>query len=197
MQRLLRLLAVCLFCISLAPATFAQCVDGTISSQLMTSGPFTGLWKYTMQVTWDLPQGLSNVALQCNFACGNAICNSAWSFDTPSGTGDGIASDEGTPGECTVPFAGEFLCSGNAQMNLVGPTIKWDALDSPECEAGTTGSATLCFYIDRPPDTGTSPVILIKNGQQVCSGTIQGDCPSCPVAVDATDWSKVKWLYFR
>ena len=196
MQRSLRLLTVFLATtLVLVPGAFAQCVSGTITSELMTTGPFTGLWKYTLQITWDLPQGLSNVALQCNFACGSAICDSDWSFDTPSGSGDGILSDEGTPGECMVDFAGEFLCNGNAQQNLEGPTIKWDALDGGACEAGPTGSATICFFVDLPPEQGNSPVILIKNGQQVCEGTVQGDCPSCPVAVEAASWSKVKDLY--
>ncbi len=199
MQRSLRIIAACLACTCLLTSSvLAQCLTGGITSVLQTTGPFVGLWKYTLTVTWDLPQGLSNIAMQCDWQCA-AICQAGWTFDSPAGTGDGIASDEGTPGECTVPFAGMFDCMGTPSQGLIGPTVKWDALDNIDpmnpCEAGPTGTATVSFYVDLPPHDSDVPVIVIKNGQQVCTGTIQGKCPSCPVSVESSDWSDVKDLY--
>lgn len=196
MKRMLSPLPILLACsvILLAPAAHAQCVTGSISAELETSGPFDGLWKYTVDITWEIPQGLSNVAIQCGFDCATAICDAGWAFADTSGTGDGVTNDEtSVPGDCTVPFVGEFDCKGVPQLGLDGPTIKWDALDFPECESGTTGSATLCFWIDLPPEPESeAPIVVIKNGLNVCEGMLVGDCPSCPVGVEAIDWSKVK-----
>ncbi len=199
MQRSLRAILAALVCTCLfVSSAFAQCVDGSITSALQTSGPFAGLWKYTLTVSWDLPQGLSNIAMQCEWEC-EGICQAGWAFESPAGTGDGIASDGGTPGECTVPFAGMFDCMGTPSQGLIGPTVKWDALDNidPEnpCEAGPTGMATVCFYVDLPPHASDVPLIVIKNGQQVCTGTIAGQCPSCPVSVEESVWGDVKVRY--
>lgn len=201
MKRTLLVLPILLACsiVFLAPAAHAQCVDGTIEAQLETDGPFAGLWKYTLDITWDIPQGLSNVTLSCNFECA-AICDAGWAFADTSGTGDGILDDENPmPGECTVPFGGEFNCQGNQPWAPEGPHVKWDAIDmGTGCEAGTTGSATLCFWVDLPPaENQPAPVVIIKNGQNVCEGTIMGDCPACPVGAEPLDWSQVKYKYIE
>jgi hypothetical protein len=201
MQRMLSPLPILLACsvILLAPAAFAQCVSGSITSELETSGPFAGLWKYTLEITWDVQQGLSNVVIECGAECERAMCDAAWAFADTSGTGDGVTNDEtSTPGDCVVPFAGAFDCFGGPLHGLGGPTVKWDALDSPDCEPGTTGSATLCFWVDLPPDPDSeAPIVLIKSGQNVCEGMIMGDCPTCPVGVESIDWSEVKVQFKR
>ena len=200
MKRMLSVLPALLACsvILFAPAAFAQCVSGTITSQLETSGPFAGLWKYTLDITWDTPQGLSNVSLTCDFDCGS-ICDAGWAFPDTAGTGAGIVDDENSvPGDCDLPFVGEFNCSGNPSIGLMDPLVKWDALDGMGCEAGPQGSATLCFWVDLPPDPNSAaPIVLVKNGQNVCDGTIMGDCPQCPVGVDAFDWSQVKFQFLK
>ena len=197
MKRMLPIL-LSMSIVLLAPAAFAQCVSGTINSALETSGPFAGLWKYTLDISWDTPQGLSNVTLSCDFQCA-AVCDAAWAFPDTAGTGPGINDDEDpVPGQCELPFAGEFDCRGNPSIGLAGPVVKWDALDGNGCEAGPLGSATLCFWVDMPPDPNSSaPVVLVKNGQNVCDGMIVGDCPQCPVGAEPIDWSQVKFQFIR
>ena len=195
MQRSLRAIVGVFACTCLlATSALTQCLDGTITSALQTGGPFAGLFKYTLTVNWDLPQGLSNIALQCEWECAG-ICQGGWAFQSPAGAGDGVASDEGTPGECTVPFAGMFDCQGTPSQGLIGPTVKWDALGSSGCEPGRTGSATVSFYVDLPPHASDVPVIVIKNGQQVCTESIVGQCPSCPVSVKESVWGDIKVRY--
>ncbi len=198
MTRMLLLPALLACSLLLAPAAHGQCVSGNITSQLETSGPFAGLWKYTLDISWDTPQGLSNVTLQCDFVCAS-ICDAGWAFADTSGTGAGINDDENpVPGQCDLPFSGEFNCMGNPSIGITGPMIKWDALDGMGCEAGAQGSATLCFWVDLPPDpNNTAPVVLLKNGQNVCEGVITGDCPQCPVGVESIDWSKVKFQFIK
>lgn len=173
-----------------APDVGAQCVSGTITSEFQTDGPFTGLYKYTIVMTWDTYQGLSNITLDCGFGqCPDQVCYQTFAFDTPSGLGEGI-------GGCLVQYQGEFNCQGNPSIGYSDPVLKWDAIG--ECEPDNEGMATLCFYTTLGPQPGCSaPVLLIKNGQNVCQGTIEGDCPAppCIVGTESTSWGEVKSLY--
>lgn len=188
----IRLFAILVTCLSLsAPVAMAQCVDGTITAALEVGGPFDGLYKYTVQINWDTPQGLSHATLDCGFgACSAIACAQGWFFDTPAGTGTG-----GEPGNCNFDFSGEFNCQGDPSIGFTDPVIKWDAEETNGCEAGNTGSATLCFYTSVPPVMGTLPIVLVKNGQNVCEGDILGDCPlPCPVPTEQTTWSGIRKL---
>jgi hypothetical protein len=175
------------------PGAHAQCVSGTSTAELITTGPHAGLYKYTIDITWSTPQGLSNVTMDCGFgACPEESCTKIFEFDTPAGHSDG------EPSGCLVDYAGEFNCSGNPSIGYTDPIIKWDALDMGGCEPGPTGSATLCFYTELGPFPATqSPVFLIKDGQNVCQGMIAGDCPAapCAVPVQESNWGAIKALY--
>jgi len=170
-------------------ALASECVDGTITASLVTEGEHIGLYKYTIEISWNTPQGLSNVTLDCGFD--ECACESSWWFDDPAGTGSG-----GDPDSCDFEFSGEFNCQGNPSIGIDHPILKWDAIQTEDCEAGATGSATLCFYTAAAPAPASVPVILIKNGQNVCEGTIEGDCPfPCPVSIEEGTWSSLKALY--
>ena len=168
--------------------SFAQCVSGTVTAEMQVGGPFVGLWKYTAEFTWDTPQGLSNVTLDCGFGdCVQEACTAIWMFDTPAGTGVGDG--------CTIDFAGEFNCQGNPSIGYTDPVIKWDAVGT--CEAQNIGSATLCVYTNIGPHPDSQlPIILIKDGQDVCQGTLIGDCPSpCTVPTESVSWGQLKANY--
>ncbi len=169
----------------------AQCVGGSISSELMNSGPHAGLFKYTVSINWDTEKGLSHVTLNCSFGeCATAACGHTWEFDSPGGIGTG-----GDPGNCDFDFAGEFNCNGDASIGIDEPILKWDAIDDG-CEAEKTGTGTLCFYTDVPPAMGDVPVVLVKNGQSICEDVLVGDCPlACPIPVQRTTWGAVRSLY--
>lgn len=176
-----------------AGSVAADCVSGTVTAQIQMSGPFAGLYKYTIDFAWDTPQGLSNVTLDCGFGdCPEQACTHLWLFDTPAGMTDGV------PDPCTVNYAGEFNCEGNPSIGVTNPIIKWDALsDSTGCEPGNTGSGTLCFYTDVPPrEESSNPVFIIKDGQNVCNGMLMGDCPSaCTVPTEEITWGQIKAIF--
>jgi len=178
-----------------AGTSSAQCVDGTVTAELMDAGPFAGLWKYTVDFTWDTPQGLSNVTLDCGFgACPEEVCDKTFAFDTPAGHSDGV------PDPCTVEYAGEFNCDGNPSAGIDDPIVKWDAINTEDCEPGPTGTGTLCFYSELGPHPDAPlPIVIIKNGQNVCEGTIMGDCPIAPclVPTDEITWGGVKGKYHQ
>lgn len=170
------------------PRAYAQpCVAGTITAEYQNSGPFAGLYQYTAVLTWDTPQGLSNITIDCGFdQCPEPVCLQTFMFDTPAGSSSG-------EGGCTVDYYGEFNCGGNPSIDVTWPIIKWDALG--ECQPKDMGTATLIFYTNMGPQSGTSmPVVLIKNGLNVCDGFITGDCPAPPCIVPTEDatWGKVK-----
>jgi hypothetical protein len=172
-----------------APGVSAQCVTGTITAEIQLSGPYTGLYKYTIEFSWDTPQGLSNVTLDCGFECDPQLaCQQTYAFDTPAGYSDGV------PPPCQVEYYGEFNCSGNPSVGITHPIVKWDAIDTGSCEPGNMGSGTLCFYTNLPPlPDSPLPIIIEKDGQNVCQGIIIGDCPTlCSVPVEEASWGAVK-----
>ena len=180
-------LAVCLLVFAATGAS-AQCVSGTVTAEFQTSGPFAGLWKYTIDFSWDTAQGLSNVTLDCGFGdCVDEACTATWMFDDPAGYGPGDG--------CTLDFDGEFNCQGNPSIGFTDPVLKWDAVG--ECQPEAMGSATLCAYTNIGPHPDSQlPIILIKNGQNVCNGTIMGDCPSpCTVPTESANWGFIKAQY--
>ena len=175
----------------LTPHANANCVEGTVTATFQFSGPHAGLWKYTLEFAWDTPQGLSNVTLDCGFgACKEIACDGTFEFDSPAGQSDG------EPAPCTVDYEGEFNCDGNPSIGFPDPIIKWDAIDNG-CEPGATGSGTLCFYSNFGPHPDSPlPIVLIKDGQNVCNGTIMGDCPSaCTVPTEHLNWGALKVIY--
>lgn len=197
MHRSLRFLFSLALVAFLAPNAFSQCVSGTSTAELMTDGPHAGLWKYCVDFAWDTAHGLSNVILDFDFPCAGDVCDATWTFDDPAGSVDGVASDSGTPGECTVDLMGHFTCSAIPGLGLVGPLVKWDAISTidPPCEPGMTGSGMACYYTDLPPSTDQSPMFIVKAGVIECQGMITGDFPSCPVGANDPNWSTVKKLY--
>jgi hypothetical protein len=170
-------------------AARADCVSGTVSAETVVSGPFAGLYKYTTVITWDTPQGLSHATLDCGFDnCPVEVCALDWLFDTPAGAGTG-----GNPDECDFEFDGEFNCDGDASIGVDYPVLKWNVINTEECEAAGTGTASLCFYSEIEPAEGEIPVVLVKNGQNVCEGMLTGNCPlACAVPTRPVNWGTLK-----
>jgi len=175
-----------------APAQ-AQCVNGTITSEIQVGGPYDGLYKYTIAITWSTNKGLSHVTLDCNFGmCPAEACAADWYFDDPAGSGT-----VGIPVECEFDMVGEFNCDGDASIGLTDPVLKWDAIaDTTGCEPDREGTATMCFYTSVAPVQHETPVVLVKNGQNVCQGTIVGACPlPCATPVQHSTWGRIKHLF--
>ncbi len=176
----------------LAPSASSQCVSGTVSAELQKEGSWVGLYKYTIEIVWETPRGLSNVALDFGMeACPSSACAVDWFFDPTAGSGHG-----GDPNSCDFTFQGEFNCHGNPSIGVGYPVLKWDAISDGACEADGQGTAALSFYSAFPPTSPLASAILIKNGQFVCEGRVEGLAPLvCPVPVQRLSWSLVKSFY--
>jgi len=190
------------------PAHAEDCISGGISAQMESTGPYAGLYKYTIEVSWSSDRGLSHITLDLGLGqCPELACSSLWIFPDPAGTGtggegDGDAikrggrnDDDESGGDCQIRFQGEFNCKGDPSIDYPQPVLKWDVVGGG-CEAGKTGTATLCFYTDIPPSNGFAPTVFNKNGRGVCSGTLEGPIPViCPVSTQPTAWSRIKVIF--
>jgi hypothetical protein len=184
-------IALGLLIVGSAGSAHSQCVTGTLTAEFITVGPFAGYYKYTLSFSWNTQQGLSNLTLDCGFGeCAGDACAADWLFDDPAGD----STNDPEPGVCngTTLYTGEFNCGGNPSIGVTDPIIKWDVVPG-ECEPETAGSGTLCFYSPAAPQSGEATMILVKNGQNVCEGTVMGDCPGvCPVPTDIQTWGAIK-----
>ena len=170
-----------------------RCLEGTSVATYQTGGPYQGFYLYTIDLSFDLEQGLSNVTLKLDFDdCPELACYQLFAFPRPAGQMSGqIAS-------CPVAFIGAFNCGGNPSIDLVGPVVKWDADNSSGCEPGKTGNITLFFYSNLGPNPDKqTPLFLIKNGQEVCEGTLDGDIPASPCLIPTQEmkWGAIKSIY--
>ena len=170
------LLSVFLVTVIAFPAYSGVCVTGTSVATLETSGPFAGFWKYTLQLNWQTPKGLSHITIDCGFGlCAELACGQTYQFESPAG------ESSGEP-ECTVLYDGQFNCDGDPSIDFEDPVIKFDVADGQECEPSKNGSGTFVYYANVGPHHDAElPVVLIKNGRNVCDGVVSGDCPGvCP-----------------
>jgi hypothetical protein len=185
--------AVVLFLSVAASPVAARCLDGTATAAYQYEGPYRGLFLYTVTLEFMLEQGLSNVTLDLEFgSCIEYACTQTFLFPDPAGESAGEIAN------CPVTYLGEFNCSGNPSIDLEVPVVKWDVNTASGCEPGRTGIATLRFYSNLGPDPNrTVSLFLIKNGLEVCEGTLTGDIPisPCAVPVQELNWGTIKSMY--
>jgi len=182
------------FCLSAAtsPAT-ARCLDGSVVATYQYDGPYRGLYLYTVTLEFMLEKGLSHVTLDLGFSdCLEYACSQTYLFQNPAG------ESPGTIANCPVTFTGQFNCRGDPSIDYMVPVVKWDVSSASGCEPGKMGAATLRFYSNLGPDPSrTVSLFLIKNGQEVCEGTLTGDIPvsPCSVPVQEMRWGTIKSIY--
>jgi hypothetical protein len=178
------------------PASSQDCVEGTITAEYQTSGPYALAWKYTLEVTWDAgAHGLSHLTFDLDLDSCPCICDPVIFFDSPAG------ESNGEPEPCTVHYAGDFVCHGDPAIpGQQGVAIKWDAI-SAGCEPGRSGTGTFVFYSllgPGDPVTPTTDNLWIKFGPEDCSGVLSGRlpiCDGCPLPVESTTWGHIKAVY--
>lgn len=193
-----------------APAALSDtCVSGTITAELETEGDYAGLYKYTVNVSWEAEQDLSNLTLDLGFGqCPEFACASTWIFPNPAGNGTVQGNGQGLKlrdesqlgqeaelGDCNVRFKGEFNCKGNPSIGFTEPVLKWDLVGGGRgpCGGASSGTAELCFYSDVPPSTGNFATAYNKNGQNVCDGRLSGVVPViCAVNTENAAWGTLK-----
>ncbi len=179
----------------LLPSSAAsQCsISGTSTAALVIGGPFDGLYKYTLELTWDTGgAGLSHLTIDLNLdTCSEACLPGMFQMDSPAGTSDG-------DGGCVAEYVGLFECDGDPTIPLSGPVIKFEDIQGDGCDAAASGSGTFCFYSPLLPDaTPEAGNLWIKFSGDTCSGDLVGDMPACtpPVPVTRATWGAIKALY--
>jgi hypothetical protein len=197
----LRILLFALLVVIAQPdlAAAQVCASGTITAVPSTDPGFQGLYKYCVEVSWDLGRyDLSHLDIFLVLETCECVCDPELiRFGYPAGTASG--EWEGSP--CSLDYLGQYACTGDPSIpsELNGPAVKFEPDAGAACEPGLTGSGTFCFYSPMPPraPTGVSTGIAIKHGQQVCYGPLFGEFPSCDCALPTrvSSWGALKASY--
>lgn len=167
-------------------ALAGNCISGTSVAELQTTGPFTGLYQYTLSVTWQTT-GASLSHLTFDLGLDACCLPTTAVFDTPAGTSTGVK------GPCE--YSGELVCTGDPTLpEQQGSAIKWEPLD--ECDPGNSGTGDFIFYTLHMPGAPSPAQLWIKYGQDACSGPLTGDLPVCGATpVEGSTWGMIKALY--
>lgn len=205
MIRLATMSAALLLASTLAVAPPASAVSdcASVSMTVTVSQPndpgFEGLYKYTVNGSWDITQfGLSHIDFFLALKNLECICDPrVVKFPALPGTSSGVNA----VGACTVEYEGKYNCLGDPSIpaELRAPTVKFNALDENGCDTGVTGTGTWSFYSPFPPAPFAvyADGVAIKHGQQVCTGDLAGRMPmgDCTTPAQAMSWGGVKGLY--
>jgi hypothetical protein len=201
--RLLTALGLLTLAGAAAPAAAECLLTGEITASLNDDDPAHGMWRYTLEVTWDTgdPTALSHLDLIVDAPGGNCECSQivdALNFADIAGT------STGEPMDCMVDYYAMVECHGDPSIpGDEGIIIKWEPLTMPDqCEPGPTGTGTFVFFSDYAPGPVDEdlPLLLEKNSGESCEGTISGVFPALecgPVSTEATTWSELKGQYGR
>lgn len=184
----------------LAQAGEVACISGAVTAELSSDPGFEGLYKYTVTFSWSTSYGLSHADVF--FALSNLECRchpGIVLFPDPAGTAEGETPEGGS---CTAVFSGEYACMGDPTIpEGMGPAIKFEHPDDPECEPGKSGSGILCFYSPFPPSPYTvNPEGLgVKAGTTTCLGELVGTPPlgDCSVPTAPATWGTLKSVFGR
>jgi hypothetical protein len=194
------LLAVVAMVAAAPVARAAACSSATVVASLSTDPGFEGLYKYCVEVRWDLDRyDVSHIDVflaipDCPCVCDKRLV----SFGVPAGQSLNTSSGGST---CELDYFGEYACKGDPSLppGINGPAVKFQPDPQSACAPGVSGHGTFCFYSPMPPQPDASYLnaLAIKHGQEVCYGALDGQLPSCDCAVpaQAQTWGAVKDLY--
>jgi hypothetical protein len=184
------------------PRARADCeIHGTVVSEPNTYDPSLGAWLYRLLVFWNTGSqyAMSHIDLLMDVENGHCDCTDLMQAIV---WGDHIGSGLGDPLPCLLFYQGEILCNGDPSISAPGIMLKFEPLESEQCQPGPAGTATITFYSDFAPGTIAEPNLFLmdKYAGFVCQGPITGDFPSVPcnpVSAEATSWGLIKQLYNR
>jgi hypothetical protein len=185
-------------------AATSPVISGTIAAVRSTDPGFVGMWKYCIDLAWDVtgyggqPHGLSHASLLPGLDSCVYICRPGY-FAFADTIGFSVGSGAGA---CTTYYHGRFNCKGDPTLPVKSAAIKLEPNEGSTCRPGTSGTARFCFYSPAAPrPAGTYPDALwIKFGQNTASGPLVGTLPDCgnpSTSVQPTTWGAIKALLHR
>ena len=178
----LHLALLLLLMIPFASPAQAQCVSGTVTAEQTNDPGFVGLWKYCVNVEWNLGRfELSHLDVFLELENCECVCDPRLiKFGEPAGWQTGEYEDGQN---CILDYFGEYACKGDPSSPdaMNGPAVKFEPDEISACPPGISGSGSFCFYSPMPPSPPAVHAngLAIKHGQQVCYGTLEGVLPTC------------------
>jgi len=183
----------------ISPAVADCLIAGSVSAAPNPTPPGLGSWEYTLSVTWDTGTryALSHFNLLIAHQGGNCNCQNldqALNWLSPIGT------SSGEPAGCSVTYEGFLNCNGDPSLDITDLLLKFEPIESADCEPSTTGQGTYTFFSDYPPAPISEPNLSLvdKFGQLVCYGPLTGVFPGLPcdpTATEARSWGSQKTTY--
>ena len=175
-------------------AIAADSITGTSSAALVSGGPRSGQWKYTINFQWNSANPVYQITFDLGLATCPCICMDVFEFDFPAGT------SPGNYGDCTAYFNGKFSCDGDYWVGVTTPSVDWWPYTS-SCRPRGTGTGQLVMYSDLSPKTVSAPAdnLYMRSGSVYVSGKVTGQVPSCHgcsnVSVEESTWGSIKAVY--
>lgn len=174
------------------------CVTGTITTEISSDPGFENLYKYTLEVNWNLSaKDLGHLDIFLALENCECICNPQFiQFAAIAGHTTG-SNDEGN---CSNDYGGEYACLGDPSIpdEFFAPAVKFEPVELT-CDPGTAGQGLFSFYSPMPPAPPNimTNALVIKHGQNVCVGSISGTGPTCNcfLQVEHGSWGSVKAIY--
>ncbi|MHC4759522.1 MAG: PEP-CTERM sorting domain-containing protein [Planctomycetota bacterium] len=194
---------VLLLIVLLCSNTYASLITGTSTATQLTAddldsapeGVEEGWYKYTMNLTWDLDNGLSHWDLILKLGC--AELDHLFEFGGFESSVSGQSTSEDYPEEpFTVNWFAYLNRNGDPPAGITEPLLKYEypALDDlgnpipPTEEAGEVGYGVFWYYCNVIPQNGSDGngapwvnALVAKAGSNIVWGNLSGDAPSCMV----------------
>jgi len=167
------ILAVALFTQKLNAVIISPYINAQSTAEQITEGEYSGWYKYTLVVNWNLCESLSHWDLILKPGC--AACDHIIEFPCPAGSS----------GRCRfkIYWTGEFNKKGDKSLNpdVLDPVVKYEPIIF---NPGKSGSGTFYFISNIIPENNGpyADIVVAKAG--CCPdvyGTLTGDYPSCTI----------------
>jgi hypothetical protein len=167
------ILAIALFTQKLNAVIISPYISAQSTATQITEGEYSGWYKYTLVVNWNLCKSLSHWDLILKPGCGAR--DHIIEFPEPAGS-SGSGCHE-------IFWTGEFNKKGDRSLNpdVLDPVVKYEPnIFNP----GRSGSGTFYFISNiTPENNGPYPNIVVAKAGNCPDvyGTLTGDYPSCTV----------------
>jgi len=167
------ILAIALFTQKLNAVIISPYINAQSTAEQITEGEYSGWYKYTLVVNWNLGKSLSHWDLILKPGCGAS--DHLIEFPDPAGiSGSGMNE---------IFWTGEFNKKGDKSLDpeVTNPVVKYEPIGE---EGGNSGSGTFYFYSNIIPEylgPYFNKVVSKAGNEPDVYGTLTGAYPSCTI----------------